>query len=110
MNVQYLVRKLFYEPGRKQPHVSRKADEIDFVLLQRGYHFAVVIFTLLAFRWNDQCLKSTRTGLTSFPTAPEATFLAMASKLEPRPESRMLKFFIFLPAEQPKTLRVDQSN
>ena len=53
MNIQDASRKLLHEPGREQAHVSRQANQIDVVLLQGGYDFAIVLFALLAFGRDD---------------------------------------------------------
>src|SRR5580658_7269086 len=52
MNVENPPRKLLHEPGRKQPHVSGKADEGYFMLPKRAYNFAVMLFPRPALRWN----------------------------------------------------------
>src|SRR6185437_4099292 len=62
MDVQDFVWKLLHKPGREQSHVSGEADEIDFVLLQRGHNIAIMVLSLLAFRRNDQRLKSEAFG------------------------------------------------
>src|ERR1700676_1983745 len=49
VDVKDLARKLLDKPRREQAHISRKADEIDFVLLEGGNDFAVVLFACLAF-------------------------------------------------------------
>ena len=54
--------KLLHEPGREQAHVSRQADQIDFVLLQRGDDFAIMLFARLALGWNDQGFESHALG------------------------------------------------
>ena len=110
MNIQNAPRKLLHEPGREQAHVSGQADQIDFVLLQRGDDFAIVLFARLALGRNDQRLRvpcglaismPPASGLLEMTTAmralgilPAATLWAMASKFEPRPESRMPRFFM----------------
>jgi hypothetical protein len=52
MDIQNSLRKLLHEPGREQPHVSGKANEIDGVLLQHGNNLAVVLFARFAFGRN----------------------------------------------------------
>ncbi len=54
MNIQNPPRELLHKPRREQPHVSRKADEIHIVLLERRDDFAVVLFSWLALRWNHE--------------------------------------------------------
>src|SRR5712692_4379520 len=58
MDVQDLARKLAHEPGREQAHVSGKADQINFMLLQRGDYFAVVLFAGLSFGRNNESFES----------------------------------------------------
>ena len=62
MNIQNSLRKLFYEPGREQAHISRETDEINFVLLQRGDHFAIVSFAFFALGRNDERFQATPFG------------------------------------------------
>src|ERR1700690_174487 len=66
MNVENLRRKLPHEPGRQQAHVAGKADKIDLIVEQRGYHFTIVLFARLAFRRNDERVEPALAG--SFKT------------------------------------------
>ena len=76
--------------------------------LQRRHDFAVMLFANLAFRRNHQSVEPApprrfdsraASALLEITTAifasslPDATLSAIASKLEPRPESRMPKVF-----------------
>src|SRR6185437_8853404 len=49
MDVENALGKLLHEPGGKQPHVSRQANEIDLVLAKHRDHLPVVCLALLAF-------------------------------------------------------------
>ena len=62
MDVENSCRKLLHEPGREQAHVTGEADEIDFVVQERGHNFAVVFLARLAFRWNDECVEAALAG------------------------------------------------
>src|ERR1700681_4864188 len=62
MDVENFRRKLLHKPGRKQAHVTGEADEIDFVVLECSYNFAVVLLARLSFRWNDQSVESSLAG------------------------------------------------
>src|SRR6266566_470852 len=50
MNVQDAIWIFCDEEGRQQTHVSREANEINFVLVENGGDLAVVNFALEAFR------------------------------------------------------------
>ena len=58
MDVENPLRKLLHEPRREQAHVSREADQIHIVLLERGDDFAVVFLSRLALRWNHQRIQA----------------------------------------------------
>src|SRR5208282_4841712 len=62
MNVQNTLRKLLHKPGREQTHVSREANQIDFVPLEGGDDFAIVRFALCAPRGDHQRLQSALAG------------------------------------------------
>src|SRR5579864_2752834 len=53
MNIQDASAKSLHKIGRDQSHVAGEADEINFLLLQRGDYLAVIGFALEALRWND---------------------------------------------------------
>ena len=110
MNIQDPLRELLHEPWREQAHVSSQADQIDLVLLQRSHDFAIMLFArslpLEGMTSGSSPMRravsippaSVRLEMTTAMRAsgifPAATFLAMASKFEPRPERRMPRFFI----------------
>src|SRR5579864_7303040 len=50
MDIQNAPWKLLHEPGRKQPHVSCEADEVNFVLLKRRHDSTIVLLACQAFR------------------------------------------------------------
>lgn len=50
MNIENALWKSLHKIGRKQPHVAGQANQIDPLLLQNGYHLAVVSLTFEAFR------------------------------------------------------------
>lgn len=52
VNIQDAVGERGYKIRGQQAHVAGEADEIDFVILKRGYNFAVVLLAWLTFRWN----------------------------------------------------------
>src|SRR4051812_14936556 len=54
MNIEDALRKLLYKPGREQSHVPGQANQINFMLFQRGDNFAVMLFPCLAFGRNRQ--------------------------------------------------------
>src|SRR5579862_6347880 len=58
MNIQNAMRELLYEPGREKAHVASEADEINFVLDQRGHNIAVVLLAWPAFRRDYQGVES----------------------------------------------------
>src|SRR5258708_9897668 len=62
MNVEDAPRKLLHEPRRKQPHVSRQAEQVNLVLLQHSHEFTIMFSPVLAFRRNDQRGEAETTG------------------------------------------------
>src|ERR1700680_4023623 len=54
MNVDDAPPALLHEQRREKPHVSRKADQVNLALLQRGHDFTIMLGPVLAFRRNDQ--------------------------------------------------------
>src|SRR6476646_6417112 len=53
MDIQNTPRKLLHEPGREQAHISSQANEVDLVLPQGVYNFAIVFFALFALGRNN---------------------------------------------------------
>ena len=109
MDIQNAPRKLLHEPGREQAHISSQANEVDLVLPQGGYNFAIVFFALFALgrnnhrgqtesagRFNSAGVKfvGDDDGDAGARNLSRGHILAMASKLEPRPERRMPRFFM----------------
>jgi hypothetical protein len=62
MNVKYAARKLLHKPRREQPHVSRKAHEINPVLLERGDDFTIMLSPVLILRRNHKRGEAQPTG------------------------------------------------
>src|ERR1700676_2391264 len=62
MDVENPRRKLLHKPGREQAHVTGEADEIDFVVQECSYNFAVVLLASLTFRGNDKRIEPSLTG------------------------------------------------
>ena len=110
MNIQDASGKRRYEIRREQPHVSRKAHEIDVLLFERRNNQLVERLALESLRGDHACFQAPSASL-SIPCAPSrllrtsaisasgmrpaATLSANASKLEPRPESRTaMRFFM----------------
>src|SRR5260370_16044830 len=60
MDRQAVVWKFGDKKGREQTHVTREADEVDFVLVENGGDLAVVDFALKAFRRNHASGDSAR--------------------------------------------------
>ncbi len=58
MDVENPPRELLHEPGREQPHVSGKADQINFVLLERRDNLSVMILSRFALGWNHHRIQS----------------------------------------------------
>ena len=101
MDIQNPVRKLLHKPRRQQPHITRKADQLNAMLFQRGHNFTIVIFARLAFGRNDQSIEPAL-GAVAMPGAsalfemttamrasemrPVSMLSAMATKFDPRPE------------------------
>src|ERR1700690_3977391 len=62
MNVEDASRELLHEPRRKQPHVSRKADQVNLMLPQCSHDFTIMLSPVLVFRWNYQRGEAETTG------------------------------------------------
>ncbi len=117
MNVKDAPRKLLHEPRRKQPHVSRKTHQVNFVFLRSAATTSRSCSARSLFLDGITSAVSPSRRAVSIPPAssrleittamrasgirPAATFLAMASKFEPRPESRMPRFFMRFLCRQP---------
>ena len=110
MNVKNSVRKLLHEPRGKQPHVPGEADEIDMVFFlahprQRDHDprgrrpfdgiTCVTRPSRLAVSIPPaSVLFEMTTAMRAFGIVPSVMLRAIASKFEPRPESRMPRFFM----------------
>ena len=56
------MRKLLHKPWRQQAHVSGKANKINFVVLQSGDYFAVMLLARLALGRDDKRFQPTLAG------------------------------------------------
>ena len=69
MDIQNAPRKLLHEPGREQAHISSQANEVDLVLLQGVYNFAIVFFALFALGRNNHAVQTHSAWPISIPPA-----------------------------------------
>src|SRR5580692_11427044 len=54
MNIQDAPWELLNEPGRQQPYVSGKANQINLMLLQSSHDFAIMLGPVFVLGWNYQ--------------------------------------------------------
>src|SRR6266496_6339915 len=62
MNIQNALRELLHKPGRKQPHISRQADQINLVFFESGSHSLIVLLAAPALGSNRERRKPHAAG------------------------------------------------